>query len=62
MLLVGAIVALNSADSRKRRFTLVGRFTSIFAGSVGLLTAASRSEVFVATVAYAAVLGVFIRW
>ena len=32
----------------------------MFAGSVGLLTAASKAEVFAATAAYAAVLAVFI--
>ena len=39
---------------------LIGIFTVLFAGSVGLLTAASRAEVFAATAAYAAVLVVFV--
>ena len=39
---------------------LIGNFTVIFAGSVGLLTSASRAEVFAATAAYAAVLVVFV--
>lgn len=35
-------------------------FTTTFAGSVGLLTNASRTEVFAATAAYTAVLVVFL--
>ena len=60
MLLIGAIVALHCAASQNLRIALVGIFTAAFAGSVGLLTAASRAEVFAATAAYAAVLVVFI--
>ena len=60
LLLVGAMVALNYVRSHDRRLALIGIFTVFFAGSVGLLTAASRAEVFAATAAYAAVLVVFI--
>ena len=60
MLLIGAIIALHCATSQILRIALVGVFTAAFAGSVGLLTAASRAEVFAATAAYAAVLVVFI--
>lgn len=60
MLLIGAIIALNYVQSQDWRIALIGIFTILFAGSVGLLTTASRVEVFAATAAYAAVLVVFV--
>ena len=60
MLLVGAIVALNYVKNQDRRIALIGLFTILFAGTLGLLTAARRAEVFAATAGYAAVLVVFL--
>ena len=60
MLLVGAIVALNYVHSQHWRIGLIAVFTVTFAGSVGLLTNASRAEIFAATAGYAAVLVVFV--
>ncbi len=60
MLLIGAVVALNYVQSQSWRIALIGIFTVLFAGSVGLLTTASRAEVFAATAAYATVLVVFL--
>lgn len=60
MLLVGAILALNYVQSQDWRVALTRIFTTLFAGSVGLLTTARRVEVFAATAAYAAVLVVFV--
>lgn len=50
-LLVGAMVSLHFTDGESLRLSLVGVFTVIFAGAVGLLTNAKRSEMFAATAA-----------
>ena len=60
VLLIGAVAALNYAPNQKVRLALVATFTIAFASTVVLLSSAGRSEVFVATAAYAAVLVVFI--
>ena len=60
VLLIGAVVSLNYAPNQNIRLALVAVFTIAFAGTVALLSSAGRSEVFVATAAYAAVLVVFI--
>ena len=59
-LLIGAVVALYFIKSQGSRLGTLGAFTLLFAGAVGLLTNARRSEVFGATAAYAAVLVVFV--
>ncbi|KAF2107287.1 hypothetical protein BDV96DRAFT_506453 [Lophiotrema nucula] len=60
VLLIGAIVVLYKVQPPKWRLGLIAAFTSLFAGSVGLLTNARRAELFGATAAYAAVLVVFV--
>lgn len=60
LLLIGAIVVLYKVQSASWRLGWIGAFTSLFAGSVGLLTNARRAELFGATAAYAAVLVVFV--
>ncbi|CAN9145643.1 unnamed protein product [Alternaria alternata] len=60
VLLIGAIVVLYKVTSSDWRLGLIAAFTSLFAGSVGLLTNARRAELFAATAAYAAVLVVFV--
>ena len=60
VLLIGAIVTLNYVQNQDLKIALVGIFPLLFASSVGLLSAATRVEVFAATAAYAAVLVVFI--
>ncbi|CAN9105265.1 unnamed protein product [Alternaria alternata] len=60
LLLIGAIVVLYKVTSPNWRLGLIATFTSLFAGSVGLLTNARRAELFAATAAYAAVLVVFV--
>ncbi|KAF2822691.1 hypothetical protein CC86DRAFT_300463 [Ophiobolus disseminans] len=60
LLLIGAIVVLYRTQSASWRLGWIGTFTSLFAGSVGLLTNARRAELFGATAAYAAVLVVFV--
>ncbi len=50
-LLVGAVVTLYFIRSPGSRLGALGAFTLMFAGSVGLLTNAQRSEVFGATAA-----------
>ncbi|KAH6860512.1 hypothetical protein B0T12DRAFT_454589 [Alternaria alternata] len=59
LLLIGAVVVLYNVTSPNWRLGLIATFTSLFAGSVGLLTNARRAELFAATAAYAAVLVVF---
>ena len=51
LLLIGAVVALYFTRSQGKRLGVLGAFTLMFAGSVGLLTNAQRSEVFGATAA-----------
>ncbi|KAH7001149.1 hypothetical protein EDB80DRAFT_721565 [Ilyonectria destructans] len=60
LLLIGAILVLYNTQSNNLKLGLIGLFTTLFAGSVGLLTNAKRAEVFGATAAYAAVLVVFV--
>ncbi|KAI8937238.1 hypothetical protein NX059_006447 [Plenodomus lindquistii] len=60
LLLIGAIVVLYTVRSPDWRLGLIAAFTTVFAGSVGLLTNARRAELFAATAAYAAVLVVFV--
>jgi hypothetical protein len=60
ILLVGAIVNLYLVQSNLKRLGLIGVYTGMFAGSVGILTNARRAELFVSTAAYAAVLVVFV--
>ncbi|XPS96317.1 hypothetical protein M3J09_005587 [Ascochyta lentis] len=60
LLLIGAIVILYKVRSSDWRLGLIATFTTLFAGSVGLLTNARRAELFAATAAYAAVLVVFV--
>ncbi|CAG5150508.1 uncharacterized protein ALTATR162_LOCUS2684 [Alternaria atra] len=60
LLLIGAIVVLYKVTSPDWRLGLIATFTTLFAGSVGLLTNARRAELFAATAAYAAVLVVFV--
>ncbi|KAH5099394.1 hypothetical protein HBI21_054020 [Parastagonospora nodorum] len=60
LLLIGAIVVLYTVHSPDWRLGLIATFTTLFAGSVGLLTNARRAELFAATAAYAAVLVVFV--
>jgi hypothetical protein len=60
VLLIGAIVVLYKVTSSDWRLGLIAAFTTLFAGSVGLLTNARRAELFAATAAYAAVLVVFV--
>lgn len=59
-LLIGAIIALIYTHSKYQRIIVVGVFTTTFGASVGLLSRASRAEIFAATAAYAAVLVVFV--
>jgi hypothetical protein len=51
ILLVGAIVALYLIQSPSWKLALTGLFTTMFAASVGLLTNATRGELFAATAA-----------
>lgn len=51
LLLIGAMVALYKVQSADLKLGLIGIFTIIFAGSVGLLTSARRTEDFGATAA-----------
>jgi hypothetical protein len=46
--------------NEKKKLGIIGAFIVLFAGSVGLLTTAKRTEIFAATAAYAAVLVVFV--
>ena len=59
-LLEGAIVALYLVANPHLRLGLIAVFVVLFAGGIGLLSNAKRSEMFAATAAYAAVLVVFI--
>ncbi|OAL49312.1 hypothetical protein IQ07DRAFT_622405 [Pyrenochaeta sp. DS3sAY3a] len=51
LLLIGAIVILYKVRSPEWRLGLIATFTTLFAGSVGLLTNARRAELFAATAA-----------
>ncbi|EAT84367.1 hypothetical protein SNOG_08091 [Parastagonospora nodorum SN15] len=51
LLLIGAIVVLYTVHSPDWRLGLIATFTTLFAGSVGLLTNARRAELFAATAA-----------
>ncbi|KAF2193950.1 hypothetical protein K469DRAFT_548266 [Zopfia rhizophila CBS 207.26] len=59
-LLVGAITSLYYVEKASSLIGLLAAFTTVFAGSIGLLTNARKVEVYAATAAYAAVLVVFI--
>ncbi|KAH7088777.1 hypothetical protein FB567DRAFT_619589 [Paraphoma chrysanthemicola] len=50
-LLVGAIVSLYAIKSPKTRLGIIALFTALFAGNVGILTNARRTELFAATAA-----------
>jgi hypothetical protein len=52
LLLIGAVVVLYKVHSPDWRLGLIAAFTTLFAGSVGLLTNARRAELFAATAAY----------
>ena len=60
LLLEGAIVALYLITDPRIRLGLIALFMVLFAGGIGLLSNAKRSEMFAATAAYAAVLVVFV--
>ena len=60
LLLEGAIVALYFITNPRLRLGLIALFMVLFAGGIGLLSNAKRSEMFAATAAYAAVLVVFV--
>lgn len=60
LLLEGAILALYLVTSPHVRLGLIALFMVLFAGGIGLLSNAKRSEMFAATAAYAAVLVVFV--
>jgi len=60
ILLEGAIVALYFITNPHLQLGLIALFMVLFAGSIGLLSNAKRSEMFAATAAYAAVLVVFV--
>lgn len=59
-MLVGAIVNLYFVQNNATKLGLIGMYTALFAGSVGILTNARRAELFASTAAYAAVLVVFV--
>jgi hypothetical protein len=52
VLLVGAIVTLYLVQDNNVRLGLIGAYTALFALSVGLLTNASRAELFGSTAAW----------
>ena len=60
VLLIGSIVNLYLVQDNLKRLGLVGVYTAVFAGSVGILSNARRAELFASTAAYAAVLVVFV--
>lgn len=60
LLLVGAITSLYFVTNPAGRMGLLAGFTTLFAGSIGLLTNAKKVDIYAATAAYAAVLVVFI--
>ena len=60
LLLEGAIIALYFVTDPHLRLGLIALFMVLFAGGIGLLSNAKRSEMFAATAAYAAVLVVFV--
>ncbi|ORX94882.1 hypothetical protein BCR34DRAFT_608126 [Clohesyomyces aquaticus] len=59
-LLVGAITSLYFVKKASSMIGLLAAFTTMFAGSVGLLTNARKVDIYAATAAYAAVLVVFV--
>ncbi|KAF2472523.1 uncharacterized protein BDR25DRAFT_366519 [Lindgomyces ingoldianus] len=59
-LLVGAITSLYFVKKPSNMIGLLAAFTTMFAGSVGLLTNARKVDIYAATAAYAAVLVVFV--
>jgi hypothetical protein len=60
ILLIGAIVNLYLIQAILKRLGFVGVYTALFAASVGILSNASRAELFASTAAYAAVLVVLV--
>ncbi|VUC31210.1 unnamed protein product [Clonostachys rosea] len=60
LLLVGSITGLYFVTNDGAKLGMVATFTAMFALSVGLMTTARRVEIFAATVAYSAVLVVFV--
>lgn len=56
VLLFGAIISLYVVKSEKALLGMLSAWTVLFAACVGLLTNASRNQIFAATAAYAAVL------
>ena len=52
LLLVGAITSLYAVESPEKKLVMIGIYTLIFAGVVGVLTNARRAELFAATAAY----------
>ena len=52
MLLLGAIVGLYFVQHQGARLGMIAAFTTMFAGSIGLLTSARRAEVYAATAAW----------
>ncbi|KAF2002119.1 hypothetical protein P154DRAFT_618864 [Amniculicola lignicola CBS 123094] len=59
-LLVGAITSLYFVQKPSSMIGLLAAFTTLFAGSIGLLTNARKVDIYAATAAYAAVLVVFV--
>lgn len=51
LLLLGAIVSLYFVQHQGARLGMIAAFTTMFAGSIGLLTSARRAEVYAATAA-----------
>jgi hypothetical protein len=51
ILLIGAVVALYLVQSNLIRLGLIGGFTALFALAVGVLTTATRGEIFASTAA-----------
>jgi hypothetical protein len=60
ILLIGAVVNLYLVANNNVRLILIAVYTTVFASTVGLLTSASRAEVYASTAAYAACLVVFV--
>ncbi|KAF2204293.1 hypothetical protein GQ43DRAFT_388278 [Delitschia confertaspora ATCC 74209] len=59
-LLVGAITSLYFVKRPSTVIGILAAFTTLFAGSIGLLTNARKVDIYAATAAYAAVLVVFV--
>ncbi|KAF4992783.1 hypothetical protein FGRMN_6936 [Fusarium graminum] len=60
VLLVGPVTSLSFVNSRATILGMICTFTIVFAFSGGLMTSAKRAEIFAGSVAYAAVLVVFV--